>query len=110
MSNAERPTRVNLQQDLVIRVLACDKDPLLTDAHLSAKTIDVSESGMKVWLYVPVPQQTRVSLNVPGSGDLRLEGEVRWVEDAGEIRIGVLIDEQSADFAAWREMIGRSVS
>lgn len=102
MTYTARPRRVELEQDIVISVLSCDSEPALADAHLAARTIDVSEQGMKVWLYVPVPERTRVALDVPGPGSFRLEGEVRWLHDGGEIRIGVLIDEHSADFEDWR--------
>lgn len=103
MNYTERPQRVELEKDIVINVLACDEEPVLADAHLAARTIDVSEHGMKVWLYVAVPERTRVALDVPGPGNFRLEGEVRWVHEGGEIRVGVLIDEHSADFEEWRQ-------
>ncbi|MCB1693882.1 MAG: PilZ domain-containing protein [Pseudomonadales bacterium] len=109
MSVTERPMRLELHEDIIVNVVNCEAEPLLANAQLSAKTIDVSASGMKVWLYVPVPQRTQVTLDMPGAGDLRLEGEVRWMEESGEIRVGVLIDEHSEDFPAWRERFSHAV-
>lgn len=99
-----RPERFEKERKVVLDVLSCEQDTSLTDAQMLAKTIDVSEAGMKVSLYVGVPEKARVALRLDGElQQFKLEGEVRWVRDDGEPWVGVLLDPECADYALWRE-------
>ena len=103
MAEVERPRRLALEEDIVIDVLDCQADPQLAHAQLAARTVDVSEKGMKVWLYVPVPPATRVTLRLPDPDGLSVEGEIRWVKEGEEVRVGVLLDTDDRAVADWRE-------
>lgn len=102
MAVVERPRRLALEEDIVIDVLDCAADPQLAHAQLAARTVDVSAAGMKVWLYVPVPPDTRVTLRLPDEG-LRIEGRVRWLKEGDEVRVGVLLDGDDTSIDDWRE-------
>ncbi|HKI74793.1 MAG TPA: hypothetical protein VJ998_09120, partial [Pseudomonadales bacterium] len=61
-----RPDRIEKERHVVVDILSCDKDTSLDHAQLAGKTIDVSAAGMKVTMYVPVPEHARVALHVDG--------------------------------------------
>ena len=99
-----RSERFEKERDLVVDVISCEKDEMLTNAQIAGKTIDVSEAGMKLAMYVGVPERARIAvhLNAPFR-QFNLEGEVRWLRDNGEAWVGVLLDENSTDYESWRE-------
>ena len=99
-----RPERFDKERKVVVDVLSCEDDETLIDAQLAARTIDVSEAGMKVSLYVAVPENAQLALQLDTeSRQFKLQGEVRWLRDEGETWIGIRLDEQSPDYLSWRE-------
>lgn len=99
-----RPERFDKERKIVVDVLSCEEDASLIDAQLAAKTIDVSETGMKVSMYVALPENARIALHLDSdSRQFNLQGEVRWLREEGETWVGILLDEQSPDYLLWRE-------
>jgi hypothetical protein len=100
-----RPDRIDREEAVLVDIMSCDDDPDLQDIHLSGKTVDVSESGMKVTMSVKVPAKTHLGLRLDLNSDVfRLEGEVRWTRNEGEMMVGVLIDKDSPDYQKWIQM------
>lgn len=100
-----RPERFDKERLVAVDVLSCDQDASLIDAQLAAKTVDVSEAGMKMSMYVALPEKARIALllgNEPSQ--FHLQGEVRWLRDDGETCVGILLDKQSQDYLRWREV------
>jgi hypothetical protein len=101
-----RPPRIIQEKDIVVDVVRCDAEPLLANARCAVRTIDVSELGLKASVYVPLPPHTRIALRLTIDGEaFDLQGEVRWSREAGEILIGVRIDDTAPGYARWREML-----
>lgn len=99
-----RPERFEKERNLVVDVISCEKDASLADAQLAAKTVDVSAAGMKVAMYVALPEKARLALQVDCAvRQFNLAGEVRWLRDEGETWIGILLDKESPDFESWQE-------
>ena len=97
-----RPERFDKERDIVVNVLDCDKDKTLTDAQLAGRTIDVSAAGMKVSMYVALPEKARIALHLDSAARrFDLEGEVRWYRDEGETCVGIQLDEACADYESW---------
>lgn len=100
-----RPERFEKERNLVVDVISCEDDCRLADAQIAGKTIDVSAAGMKVAMYVAVPERARLLLHLDGaSRRFNLEGEVRWLRDDGETWMGIMLDEASPDFESWQEV------
>jgi hypothetical protein len=60
---------------------------------------------MKVSSDLDIPVETILGLRLDVSSVLyRLEGEVRWCKTEGRHFVGLLIDENSADFINWTRM------
>ncbi len=97
-----RLDRIEREEPVLVDIINCMANPELNDTHLSGKTVDVSENGMKVITSVELPPDTIVGLRLDIAAHLyRLEGEVRWSK---EDLAGLLLDESSADFDHWTEM------
>ena len=87
----------------MVDVISCEKDEMLTNAQIAGKTIDVSEAGMKLAMYVGVPERARIALHLNAPfRQFNLEGEVRWLRENGEAWVGVLLDEDSTDYESCR--------
>lgn len=100
-----RAERFEKERKLVVDVLSCERDVTLADAQLAGKTIDVSAAGMKVAMYVALPERARLALHLDAaSRQFNLEGEVRWLRDDGEAWMGIQLDEASPDFESWQEV------
>ena len=97
-----RLDRVEREEDVLVDIIQCTGNPELNDMSLSCRTVDVSEGGMKVYSDLDIPVETVLGLSLGFSSVLyRLEGEVRWCNTKGEHYVGVLIDEDSADYVNW---------
>lgn len=100
-----RLDRIEREEDVLVDVISCRRDPSLNDTSMSCKTVDVSEAGMKVASDLDIPVATVLGLRLDLSSVLyRLEGEVRWCKDEGTHYVGLLLDEESADYANWTRM------
>ena len=100
-----RADRVEKDEEILVDIISCDDEPDLHDIHLSGRTVDVSETGMKVTMTVKVPAKTHLGLRLDmNSHVFRLEGEVRWAKNDGQVMVGVLIDQDSPDYKKWTEM------
>ncbi|MCB1644088.1 MAG: PilZ domain-containing protein [Pseudomonadales bacterium] len=104
----ERPPRIEREEELVVQVIACKTEPELVGAYLSARTLDVSATGMKLVLYVPLPEGTRLTVEVKNADHLQIEGEVRWFEAGDIIKAGVMLDELSDSITTWQSIWARS--
>lgn len=99
-----RPDRIEKEESVLIDVIASE-NPDLLDTHLAGQTLDVSESGMKVTMRVEVPNATRLGLRLDLDQKIfRLEGEVRWTRNDGEISLGIKLDPESADYKEWEKL------
>ena len=100
-----RLDRIEREEDVLVDVIRCVGNPELNDTSISCRTVDVSESGMKVSSDLNIPIKTVLGLRLDLSHVLyRLEGEVRWCKTEGKHYVGLLIDEDSADFVNWTRM------
>ena len=100
-----RLDRIEKQESVMIDVISCLTQPDLNSTSLTCTTIDVSESGMKVATAMAIPVATRLGLRLDVASRLyRLEGEVRWAREENQHYVGLLIDDDSADFVAWTRM------
>ncbi len=99
-----RPDRIEKEESVLVDVIACE-NPELLDTHLSGHTVDVSEGGMKVTMKVEVPNATRLGLRLDLDRQLfRLEGQVRWTRNDGEVSLGIKIDPDSPDYDQWMRL------
>ncbi len=100
-----RLDRIEREEDVLVDIIQCQRNPDLNDTSLSCRTVDVSEGGMKVASDLDIPVATVIGLRLDLSSVLyRLEGEVRWCKDEGQHYVGLLIDEDSPDYAIWTRM------
>lgn len=100
-----RPDRIEKDEEVLVDIISCEKEPDLHDIHLSGRTMDVSEAGMKVTMTVSVPEQTKLGLRLDMDQKVfRLEGQVRWSKSDGEVTVGVLLDKDSPDYQKWLEI------
>ena len=100
-----RLDRIEREENVLVDVIQCRRNPELNDTSLSCRTVDVSESGMKVESDLDIPVATVLGLRLDLSSVLyRLEGEVRWCQDEGKHYVGLLLDEDSPDYANWTRM------
>lgn len=100
-----RPDRIEKEESVLVDVISSEGNPDLTDVHLSGKTVDISEMGMRVTLSISVPEKTRLGLRLElDSNVFRLEGQVRWTMNDGQPMLGVLLDKDSPDFAQWTKL------
>lgn len=100
-----RLDRIEREEDVLVDVINCARNPELNDTSISCKTVDVSESGMKVATEMDFPVETVLGLRLDLASVLyRLEGEVRWCKDEGKHYVGLLINEDSPDFVNWTRM------
>lgn len=100
-----RPDRVDKDEEILVDVMSCEDDPDLQDIHVSGRTVDVSESGMKVSMTISVPNKTHLGLRLNvDSKVFRLEGDVRWTKRDGKVFVGVELDPQSSDYQKWLQL------
>lgn len=100
-----RLDRIEKEEDILVDVINCDKYPELNDTSLACRTVDVSETGMKVASAMDIPIETVLGLRLDMESVLyRLEGEVRWCKTDSKHYIGLLIDENSPDYINWTRM------
>jgi len=100
-----RLDRIEREESVLVDIINCTADPALNDTHLSGRTVDVSETGMKVITGMLLPPETIVSLRLDIESTLyRLEGQVRWSRKDPDVFSGLLLDEKSPDFDHWMEM------
>ena len=101
-----RPERFEKEEPVQVDVLYSDGNPELKTLHVSGKTLDISEMGMKVTMSNDLPpKDSRVGLQLElGDKIFRLEGEVRWTVNSGQQMLGVELDDASGDYAKWVEM------
>jgi len=97
-----RLDRIEKEEPIVVDILQ-SSNAALVDKSLTGHTIDVSENGMKVVTGVPIPVDSRISLQLDLDPEpCRLVGEVRWASDTGWF--GLQLDEDCADFESWTRM------
>ncbi|MEX2489768.1 MAG: PilZ domain-containing protein [Pseudomonadales bacterium] len=106
MTKIERPERVEKEEELIVDVVQCQQQPELNAASMACRTLDVSEKGMKVSSYLPIPANSRLTLRLDTDSEVyRLEGEVRWGREQDQYEdhyyAGLLLDDDSPDFDAW---------
>jgi hypothetical protein len=100
-----RLDRIEKDEEVLVDVINCIDQPELNDTSLACRTVDFSESGMKVQTDLDIPIKTRLGLRLDLASVLyRLEGEVRWCKDEGTHYVGLLIDNESPDFIPWTRM------
>ena len=99
-----RPDRIEKEESVLIDVIASGNSEL-QDTHLSGKTVDISEMGMKVSMTISVPELTKLGLRLEMDQNLfRLEGQVRWTMNDGQPMLGVLLDKDSPDYGLWAKL------
>lgn len=97
-----RTDRIEKEEEVLVDIID-SSDTNLVDTSMACKTLDVSEYGMKVVIGVTVPVDSRLGLRLDLTSDLyRLEGEVRWINESGQL--GLQLDEDSPDFINWMRM------
>ena len=100
-----RPDRIEKEESVLVDVISSEGNPELNDVHLSGKTVDISEMGMRVALTITVPEKTRLGLRLEMDSDVfRLEGQVRWSLNDGQPTLGILLDKDSADYSKWAQL------
>ncbi len=100
-----RLDRIEREEEVLIDVINCVNQPDLNDTSFACRTVDVSETGMKVATDTDLPLQTVLGLRLDLSSVLyRLEGEVRWCKTEGKHYVGLLLDTDSPDFVSWTRM------
>ena len=100
-----RLDRIEREEDVLVDVIHCVNKPELNDTSMACRTVDVSEAGMKVAGDMNLPIATVLGLRLDLSNNLyRLEGEVRWCSNDEMHYVGLLLDEDSPDFANWTRM------
>ena len=100
-----RPDRIETEESVLVDVLSSDANPELVDVHISGKTVDISEMGMRVNMTIEVPKESRLGLRLElDSNVFRLEGQVRWSMNDGQPTLGVMLDKNSADYAKWAKL------
>ncbi|MFT7218599.1 MAG: hypothetical protein ACI8Z1_000210, partial [Candidatus Azotimanducaceae bacterium] len=91
-----RGDRIERQEEVLVDIISCKKDPELSDVHLSATTIDLSAYGMKVAMTVSVPEESHLGLRLDMGGEVyRLEGDVRWSVSGERGFIGIELEKDS---------------
>ena len=100
-----RLDRIERSEEVLVDVIDCVDQPDLNATSLACRTVDVSETGIKMTAGMPIPVNTVMGLRLDLSSHLyRLEGEVRWIRDEGKHTMGLLLDEESPDIDEWAEM------
>lgn len=100
-----RPDRIEKEESVLVDVISSESKPELNDVHLSGRTVDISEMGMRVDMTIEVPEKTRLGLRLEmDSTVFRLEGQVRWCMNDGQPTLGILLDKDSADYAEWTKL------
>ena len=100
-----RLDRIERDEEILVDVINCINQPELNDTSLACRTVDVSETGMKVLTDLDIPVNTRLGLRLDLASVLyRLEGEVKWCKDEGAHYVGLLLDDDSPDFIPWTRM------
>ncbi len=100
-----RLDRIEREEDVLIDIITCAQNPELNDTSWSCRTVDVSETGMKVESELGIPVETVLGLRLDLSSVLyRLEGVVRWCSDDESHYVGLLLDQDSPDFVSWTRM------
>jgi hypothetical protein len=100
-----RLDRIEREEEVLVDVISCSSQPDLNDTAMACRTVDVSETGMRVATNMEIPVNTVLGLRLDLPDQLyRLEGEVRWSREDESFNVGLLINEQSQDFPAWTKM------
>ena len=100
-----RLDRIERDEEVLIDVINCINQPELNDTSVACRTVDLSESGMKVKTDLVIPVATILGLRLDLASELyRLEAEVRWCKDTDAHYIGLLLDDESPDFVPWTMM------
>ncbi|MFN3237279.1 MAG: PilZ domain-containing protein [Pseudomonadales bacterium] len=100
-----RLDRIEREEEVLVDVISCSAQPDLNDTAMACRTVDVSETGMRVATNMEIPVNTVLGLRLDLPDQLyRLEGEVRWSREDESFNVGLLINEQSQDFPAWTKM------
>ena len=100
-----RLDRIDREETIMVVVIQCPAMPELNDTSMSCRTLDVSEQGMKMVSKLDLPVDTLLGLRLELPDRLyRLQGQVRWSRNEGEIHVGLLLKTDSPDFAVWTKM------
>lgn len=100
-----RPDRIEKEESVLVDVLSSESNPELNDVHLSGKTLDISEMGMRVAMTIQMPEKTRLGLRLEMDTKVfRLEGQVRWSMNDGQPMLGIMLDKDSPDYAMWAKL------
>lgn len=100
-----RLDRIEREEEVLVDVISCLERPDLNDTAMACRTVDVSETGMKVTTDMDIPVDTVLGLRLDLPSSLyRLEARVRWCKEEDHFNIGLLLNEQSQDFGAWTKM------
>jgi hypothetical protein len=102
---SSRLDRIERSEQVLVDVIDCVDQPDLNATALACRTVDISETGMKLDSRMPIPVNTILGLRLDISAQLyRLEGQVRWAVDDGSHFIGLVLNEDSADLSDWTQM------
>ena len=100
-----RLDRIERDEKVLVDVISCISQPGLNDTSFACRTVDVSETGIKMSSDMSIPVNTIVALRLDLPTQLyRLEAEVRWNQVNGENTLGLLIKKDSQDIGAWSKM------
>lgn len=100
-----RLDRVEQEQSVLVDVLTSAGNPALNDVHMSGRTVDISEMGMRVDMTIEVPRDSKLGLRLEvGANVFRLEGQVRWSINDGQPSLGIQLDKDSSDYAQWLKL------
>jgi hypothetical protein len=105
-----REPRFACREKLFVQVILCGSQPELVGRTFSARTVDVSASGISFCGAELLPPDALVDLWVDMSnrpGKFFLSGRVRWSRENGEATVvGVELDSGAAtDIDAWRALM-----
>ncbi|MEZ7907052.1 MAG: PilZ domain-containing protein [Pseudomonadales bacterium] len=100
-----RLDRIERDEEVLVDVIDCISQPGLNDTSFACRTVDVSETGIKMSSDMSIPVNTIVALRLDLPTQLyRLEAEVRWNQVNGENTLGLLIKKDSQDIGACSKM------
>jgi hypothetical protein len=107
---SSRLDRIERSEEVLVDVIDCVDQPDLISTSLACRTIDISETGMKLDAGMPIPVNTTLSLRLDFAAQLfRLEGKVRWATDDGGHFIGLVLNEDSPDLSNWSQMFDMKI-
>lgn len=108
-----RHARIPREDALALRSLDPVRDTSFTDRTLHATTVDISASGLQIFIADPLLIRQRVEISITLSGEphtFRLRGRVNRITELDDpdepegFLAGIELTDDSPDVKAWREL------